>query len=106
MRRDDHGIPVVEDDVVLRKVAVAGLEEAGCEVTEAASGGQVLRFPQPGIAVDALWTDVRMSEAQSKEVARAYRERWPAYRYVTGPAEFMQPAPQGAFSRNPPTSFR
>ncbi len=99
-------IPVVEDDVFAREVAVAGLEEAGCEVTEAASGGQILRFLQAGIAVDALWTDVRMSGAQSEEVARAYHERWPAHHYVAGPAELMQPAPRGAFSRNPPTSFR
>ena len=74
---------------------MAGLEEAGCEVTEAASGGQVLRFLQAGTAVDALWTDFRMSEAQSEEVARAYRERFPAYRYVTDPAELMQPALEG-----------
>lgn len=99
-------IPVVEDDVFVREVAVAGLEEAGCEVTETASGAQVLRFLQARIAVDALWTDVRMSEAQSEEVARAYHERWPAHRYATGPAELMQPAPRGAFSRNPPSSLR
>jgi CheY-like chemotaxis protein len=53
----------VEDELFVREMAVAGLEDAGFEVIEAASGGEALRLLHAGIAVDALLTDVRLPEA-------------------------------------------
>jgi CheY-like chemotaxis protein len=45
---------VVEDDPFVREMAVTGLEEAGFEVTEGASGAEALGFLQAGFALDAL----------------------------------------------------
>ena len=94
---------VVEDDPFIREMAVTGLEDAGHEVIEAASGGEALRLLHAGIAVDALLTDVRMPEANGWEVARAYRERFPdlPVLYVTGYAEQMQPVPGGIIISKP-----
>jgi CheY-like chemotaxis protein len=64
-------ILVVEDDPFIREMAVTGLEDAGYEAIEAASGGEALRLLHAGIAVDALLTDVRMPEVNGWEVARA-----------------------------------
>jgi CheY-like chemotaxis protein len=94
---------VVEDDPFVREMAVAGLEDAGHEVTEAASGGEALNLLQGGIAVDALLTDVRLPGATGWEVAKAYRERFPdlPVLYVTGYAEHMQPVPGGIIISKP-----
>jgi CheY-like chemotaxis protein len=94
---------VVEDDPFVREMAVAGLEDAGYEVIEAASGGEALRFLQAGITVDALLTDIRLPGARGWAVARAYRERFPdlPVLYVTGYAEQMQPVPGGIILSKP-----
>jgi CheY-like chemotaxis protein len=94
---------VVEDDPFVREMAVAGLEDAGFEVIEAASGGQALEFLHAGLAVDALLTDIRLPEANGWTVARAYRERFPdlPVLYVTGYAEQMQPVPGGIIISKP-----
>lgn len=94
---------IVEDDAFIREMAVMGLEEAGYEVIEAASGGEALRLLQAGIAVDALLTDIRMPEANGWVVAKAYRERFPSLPvlYVTGYAEQMQPVPGGVIISKP-----
>jgi CheY-like chemotaxis protein len=96
-------ILVVEDDPFIREMAVTGLEDAGYEAIEAASGGEALRLLHAGIAVDALLTDVRMPEANGWEVARAYRERFPDLPvvYVTGYADQTQPVPGGTIISKP-----
>jgi CheY-like chemotaxis protein len=88
---------VVEDYSFMREMAVAGLEDAGYEAIEAASGGEALRFLQAGIAINALLTDIRMPGANGWVVAPACRERFPDLPvvYVTGYAEQMQPVPGG-----------
>jgi CheY-like chemotaxis protein len=94
---------VVEDDPFVREMTVAGLEDAGFKVTEAASGGEALRLLQAGIAVDALLTDIRLPEANGWAVAQAYRERFPdlPVLYVTGYTEQMQPVPGGIILLKP-----
>ena len=94
---------VVEDDPFVREMAVAGLEDAGFEVIEAASGGQALEFLHVGITLDGLLTDIRLPEANGRTVARAYRERFPdlPVLYVTGYAEQMQPVPGGIILSKP-----
>jgi CheY-like chemotaxis protein len=94
---------VVEDDPFVREMAVAGLEEAGSEAVEAASGGEALNLLQAGIAVDALLTDIRLPGANGWTVAKAYRERFPDLPivYVTGYAEQMQPVPGGIIISKP-----
>jgi CheY-like chemotaxis protein len=94
---------VVEDDTFVRAMAVAGLEDAGFEVIEAATGGQALRLLQTDVAIDALFTDIRMPEATGWEVARAYRERFPdlPVLYVTGYAEQMQTVTGGVIVAKP-----
>jgi CheY-like chemotaxis protein len=94
---------VVEDDPFVREMAVAGLEEAGYEVVEAASGGEALRLVRAGIVIDALLTDIRLPEANGWEVATAYRELFPGLPvlYVTGSAEQMRPVPGGIIISKP-----
>lgn len=96
-------ILVVEDDLFVREMTVTELEDAGHEVTEAATGGQALRLLQAEIALDVLMTDIRMPEANGWEVAKAYRERFPnlPVLYVTGYAEQMQPVPGGIILSKP-----
>jgi CheY-like chemotaxis protein len=96
-------ILVVEDDPFVREMAVAGLEDAGFEVIEAASGEEALWLLQGGLAVDALLTDIRMPGANGWAVARAFRERFPDLPvvYVTGYAEQMQPVPGGIIISKP-----
>lgn len=96
-------ILVVEDDAFVREMAVAGLEDAGFEVIEAASGGEALRLLRAGITLDALLTDIRLPEANEWVVAKAYRERFPnlPVLYVTGYAEQMQPVPRGIIISKP-----
>jgi CheY-like chemotaxis protein len=57
---DAMKVLVVEDDPFVREMAMAGLEDAGFEAIEAASGGEALRLLHAGIAVDALVTDIRL----------------------------------------------
>jgi CheY-like chemotaxis protein len=94
---------VVEDDPFVREMAVTGLEEAGFEVTEGASGAEALGFLQAGFALDALLTDIRLPGANGWVVARAHRERFPdlPVLYVTGYAEQMQPVPGGIIISKP-----
>ena len=94
---------VVEDDPFVREMAVAGLENAGFEAIEAASGGEALNLLHAGIAVDALMTDIRLLGANGWTVARAYRERFPdlPVLYVTGYAEQIQPVPGGIILSKP-----
>jgi CheY-like chemotaxis protein len=84
-------------------MTVTGLEDAGFEVTEAASGGDALRLLQAKIALDVLLTDIRLPGANGWEVARAYRERFPdlPVLYVSGYAEQMQPVPGGIILSKP-----
>jgi len=96
-------VMVVEDDPFVREMAVAGLEDTGFEVVEAASGREALNLLQAGIAVDALLTDIRLPGADGWAVAKAYRERFPDLPvvYVTGYAEQMQPMPGGIIISKP-----
>ena len=95
-------ILVVEDDAFVREMAVTGLEEAGYEVIEAASGGSSeasANWVCPRCPADRL----RLPEANGWEVAKAYRERFPdlPVLYVTGYAEQMQPVPGGIILSKP-----
>jgi CheY-like chemotaxis protein len=94
---------VVEDDPFVREMAVAGLEDAGYEVIDTASGSEALNLLQAGIILDALLTDIRLPGANGWVVARAYRERFPdlPVLYVTGYAEQMQPVPGGIILSKP-----
>jgi CheY-like chemotaxis protein len=50
---------VVEDEDLVREIAVTGLEEAGFEVIEARTGEEALAVCREGVA-DALFTDIRL----------------------------------------------
>lgn len=101
--RQAVGLPTNGQRALVRDMAVTGLEEAGYEIFEAATGGQALKLLQAGIAVDALLTDIRMPEANGWEVARAYREHFPdlPVLYMTGYAEQMQPVSGGIILSKP-----
>ena len=93
---------VVEDDPFVREMAVAGLEDAGFEVIEAASGGEALELLQAGITLDALLTDIRLPGADGWAVAKAYRERFPdlPVLYVTGYVGRCSLSREGSSSRS------
>jgi CheY-like chemotaxis protein len=94
---------VVEDDPFVREMAVTGLEDAGYEVIDTASGSEALMLLEAWITLDALLTDIRLPGANGWVVAKAYRERFPdlPVLYVTGYAEQMQPVPGGIIISKP-----
>jgi CheY-like chemotaxis protein len=79
-------ILVVEDDELVRDMTVAGLEQAGFEVIEAATGEQALAVCRER-AADALFTDIRLpGEIDGWDIAEHCREidpRLPVV-YATG----------------------
>jgi len=62
MTEPDKTVLVVEDDRLVREVALTVLEEAGYRVFEAASGDDAHRLllSHPDLQVDVLFTDVVM----------------------------------------------
>src|SRR4051794_30912967 len=69
---------VVEDEDIVRRVAVRALRKSGYTVHEASNGAEALdRFDQVG-AVDLLLTDVVMPGMNGQELANHLRERHPA----------------------------
>src|SRR5919112_2550633 len=77
---------VVEDDELVREVAVEGLMEAGFEVVEAASAEEALARCEEHVA-DVLFTDIRLpGSLDGWDVAEQCRETNPGLPviYATG----------------------
>jgi CheY-like chemotaxis protein len=77
---------VVEDDELVREVAVEGLTEAGFEVVEAASAEEALARCEEHVA-DVLFTDIRLpGSLDGWDVAEQCRETNPGLPviYATG----------------------
>jgi len=56
-------ILVVEDEALVRECTAALLEDAGCDVIEAANGEEALRAFEANAAVTTVFTDINMPGA-------------------------------------------
>ena len=83
-----------EDEPLIHMIAVEGLQEAGLEVAEAATGDQALDLIQTSDhQFTALVTDFHMPGADGSEVAAAMRKAWPHIPVIiaTGRPDCFQP---------------
>ena len=62
---------LVEDQVLVREILAAALEDAGCQVLTAASGAEALALLGAGEAVDILVTDLSMPGMDGASLIRA-----------------------------------
>lgn len=84
---------VVEDELLVRMVAVEVLRDAGHDVLEAGDGLEALEVLRES-AVNMLITDVQMPRMNGYQLAEAAIDRWPAMKIllVTGYARDSLPA--------------
>ena len=78
---------LVEDELLVRELALEDLGDAGFEVTAASSGDEALGYLREGRKFDLLFTDIRMpGETDGWELAREAKEILPGLRviYATG----------------------
>jgi CheY-like chemotaxis protein len=78
---------LVEDELLVRELALEDLGDAGFEVTAATDGDEALGFLREGRRFDLLFTDIRMPGATDGwQLARQARELLPDIRviYATG----------------------
>lgn len=87
---------VVEDEALLREIAVQTLQRNGYTVLQAANGVEALRVAQqygqpesPEASIDLLLTDVIMPQMGGRELARILRQQRPGLRvlYASGYTE-------------------
>ncbi|WP_448207609.1 PAS domain S-box protein [Azospirillum sp. sgz302134] len=68
---------IVEDEALVRMVAVQALEDAGLEVVEAADAAEALELLDGGLAVDLVVTDVGLPGMNGRQLAEVVRQRRP-----------------------------
>jgi CheY-like chemotaxis protein len=80
---------VVDDDPLVRFVAVQVLAEAGFETIEAGDAAQALDALRSSDRIDVLFTDVRMPGPMNGfELALVARRKWPKLRVIITSAYF------------------
>ena len=81
-----RGVLIVEDEALVRQVAVDSLLEAGYVVHEAADGPQAIAILESGVAVDLMVTDVGLPGMNGRQLAELVRQRRPEAQvlYTTG----------------------
>ncbi|MCM0753409.1 response regulator [Brucella pseudogrignonensis] len=81
--RSPKTILVVEDEPVLRLVAVADIEDAGMIALEASNGSQALEIPATQPSIDFLFTDIDMPGAiDGVALAKLVQRRYPAIKVI------------------------
>lgn len=73
---------VVDDEALVRMLAVDLFEEAGCEVIEAADGVEALERLQERPDISLLFTDCRMPRLSGPDLATAAASRRPDLQIV------------------------
>jgi CheY-like chemotaxis protein len=69
---------VVEDEVLVRTVAVDMVEQAGFEVIEACDADEAIRILESRQDIRVVFTDIQMPGSMDGiRLARAVRDRWP-----------------------------
>ncbi|ANG98925.1 hypothetical protein A8A54_20315 [Brucella pseudogrignonensis] len=81
--RSPKTILVVEDEPVLRLVAVADIEDAGMIALEASNGSQALEILATQPSIDFLFTDIDMPGAiDGVALAKLVQRRYPAIKVI------------------------
>ena len=74
---------VVEDDTLVRFVAVEALAEAGFDTLEADDAAQALEALNSDPSIDVLFTDIRMpGRMNGYELALVAKRKWPGLRVI------------------------
>jgi CheY-like chemotaxis protein len=73
---------VVDDEELVRMMAVALFEELGCEVIEAGSGQEALEKLEQRPDVSLMFSDCRMPGMSGPELAATAARKWPQLRIV------------------------
>lgn len=96
---------IVEDEPLVRELAVAAIQDAGFEVVEAASADEAVCILQGRSDVGVLFTDVNMpGQLDGLGLARLVHEHWPAIRLVvTSGRGLSEPVPADQFVAKPYT---
>ena len=81
-RRGRTVVLVVDDDALVRMLAVDLFEEMGCEVVEAGSGAEALAKLGERGDISLMFTDCRMPGMSGPELADVATQRWPRLRIV------------------------
>lgn len=81
-RRSRSVVLVVDDDALVRMLAVDLFEEIGCEVVEADCGAQALQKLEARPDISLMFTDCRMPGMTGPELAEVAAQRWPHLRIV------------------------
>ncbi|KAA0683196.1 PAS domain S-box protein [Azospirillum brasilense] len=68
---------LVEDEALVRMVAVQALEDAGLDVVEASDGTEALELLDGGLRADLVVTDVGLPGMNGRQLAEAVHERRP-----------------------------
>ena len=88
--RGTETVFIVEDEEMVRKIAIRILTRLGYKVISADDGGNALLIARKkGIAIDLLLTDVVMPSMNGRELARTLRKQYPNMRvlYTSGYTE-------------------
>ena len=80
--RQPKVVLVVDDEPMVRMLAVDLFEEMGCDVVEAGSGTEALARLEERPDVSLMFTDCRMPGMSGPELAETAAERWPHLRIV------------------------
>jgi CheY-like chemotaxis protein len=83
-----HSILVVEDEVLVRIVAVDDLVQAGFQVIQAGTADEALKVLQSSIKIDLIVTDINMpGPLNGLQLARVVRANWPHIKIIILSAE-------------------
>ncbi len=83
---------IVEDDILVRTLAVEMAEAAGFSVLQAADADEALRVLQTRPGIQVVLTDIDMpGSLDGLELAQTIRHRWPPIRVVVTSGK-MRPA--------------
>jgi CheY-like chemotaxis protein len=80
--RERKVVLVVDDEALVRMLAVDMFEDLGCEVLEAGSGPEALDRLSERPDVSLMFTDCRMPGMSGPELAEEASRRWPGLRIV------------------------
>jgi CheY-like chemotaxis protein len=83
MLRKRPVVLVVEDDLLVRVVAVAIVGDAGFEAVEAASADQAIKILEARDDIRVVFTDINMpGSMDGLKFAAAVRGRWPPIEFI------------------------
>ena len=89
-------ILIVEDEAIVRMLAVDMLEDAGYVVREAGTADEALAVLEKGVPVDIVFTDVRMpGSMDGLALAGIVGDRWPQIGIIITSGHMILPCGTG-----------